>query len=80
MPGSYLELRLNAHSLVLVAGNDAEAAGALPVQAHVFGEGLAERQLVPVLQEQPHRRCICIAVPAGKALVGHVKEWEEPLL
>lgn len=49
----------------------------LTVQPHVLGVGLGQHDVDALLNEVPHSPGVPVDVPAGKALVGHVKVREE---
>ncbi len=66
--GAYLHLGLDRCGLLGTSGDEGEAAGPLPVQAHVLGVRLGAAQLVAVRQKGTDRLSVARAVAAGKAL------------
>jgi hypothetical protein len=75
-----LDLRLNALLLLGVLADKREGTDTLAVQTHVLGEGLAQSDVVALLDEVTGSEGILVSVTAGKALVGHVEEGEVVLL
>lgn len=59
---------------------DVQGANALPVKAHVFGEGLPYKQLHALLDEVSHRPAVLQKASACKALIGHVEEGQKLLV
>lgn len=64
----YLHLGLHFDSFLGVLSDNAEAANALTVQAHVLGIGLATAHGVTILHEDVDGLCISLTVPTSKAL------------
>jgi hypothetical protein len=75
-----LDLRLNALLLLGVLANKREGTDTLTVQTHVLGEGLAQSNVVALLDEVAGSEGILVSVTAGETLVGHVEEGEVVLL
>lgn len=75
-----LDLRLNALLLLGVLADEREGTDTLTVETHVLSEGLAQRDVVALLDEVAGSKGILVSVTAGKALVGHVEEGEVVLL
>ena len=70
----HFELRFHANRLRLVVAHDAHGADALSVQAHVFGEGLRDGHLVPILDKDANRLRVELAITGRESLVRHVEE------
>ncbi len=58
----------HTHTHICTITNDAEAADALPIQAHVLGVALTEAKAVPIAHKLLHSARITRAVAARKAL------------
>lgn len=75
-----LKLTVNAGLLLCVGSGQRERADALAVETHVFGEGLAESNLVALLDEVADGKGVLDGGAGSKALVSHIEEGEELLL
>jgi hypothetical protein len=75
-----LKLAVDASLLLRVGSGQRERANALAVETHVLGKGLAERNLVALLDEVADGKGILDCRARGKTLVSHVEEGEELLL
>lgn len=61
-------------SRLLVLADNVDGADALGVQAKILGVRLADKDLQPLLNEEPWRPRILLQGASGKALVCHIKE------
>lgn len=79
--GSDDDLQLRVDSVLLggVLADKREGTDSLTVQTHVLGEGLAQSNLVALLDKVSDGVGVSVDVSGGKALVGHVEEGEVAL-
>ena len=61
-------MRLDLDSFLGVFSDNAEAANALPIEAHILGIGLAAAKGMAIVHEDVDGLSISLTVPAGKAL------------
>lgn len=74
-----LQLRVNSVLLGGVLADKRESTDSLTVKTHVLGEGLAQSNLVALLDKVSDGVGVSVDVTGGKALVGHVEEGEVAL-
>jgi hypothetical protein len=75
-----LELRVDALLLIGIGADHGEGTDTLAVETHVLGKGLAQSNVVALLNEVADSESILVGVTASKTLVGHVEEGKVLLL
>ena len=72
-------LRLDGCRYGGIRADKVKSTAPFSVQAHDLGKGLSHTKLKASIDEHPDWLCVLLNISRHKALVGHIKEYVEPL-